>query len=83
MSICRIRSSIGALFGALYAEVKDRLQAAILRRFGLPSRPPGRLKQVDRGLLAVERRAPQEDVWHWPELDGVEPLKLVDRAVAT
>ena len=63
--------------GALYAEVEDRLQAAILRRFGLPSQPPGRLKQVDRGLLAMERRALQDDVWHWPELDGVEPLELV------
>jgi hypothetical protein len=31
---------------------------------------------VDRSLLATERRAFSAETWHWPELDGVEPLDL-------
>jgi hypothetical protein len=34
------------------------------------------LKQVDRALLATERRAVSQVLWDWPELDGVEPLDL-------
>jgi hypothetical protein len=34
------------------------------------------VKRVDRALLATERRAFSAEVWHWPELDEVEPLDL-------
>jgi hypothetical protein len=62
--------------GRLYAEVEERLQNAIWERFGLSSEPPALLKEVDRALLATERRAVAHEAWHWPELDGVEPLDL-------
>jgi hypothetical protein len=62
--------------GRLYAEAEDRLQAAICERFGLPVEPPALLKEVDRALLATERRAVAQVAWDWPELDGVEPLEL-------
>ena len=35
------------------------------------------IKRVDRALLATERRAFSGENWHWPELDGVEPLEIV------
>jgi 5'-nucleotidase len=62
--------------GRLYAEVEERLQAAIWERFGLSPEPPALLKEVDRALLATERRAVAHEAWYWPELDGVEPLDL-------
>jgi hypothetical protein len=62
--------------GRMYAEVEDRLQQAICERFGLPSEPPPLLKQVDRALLATERRSVAHEAWDWPELDGVQPLDL-------
>ena len=62
--------------GALYAEAEDRLQAAICKRFGLPAKPPPALKEIDRTLLATERRAVSQVAWDWPELEGVEPLEL-------
>jgi hypothetical protein len=31
---------------------------------------------VDLSLLASERRAFSAEAWHWPELDGVEPLDI-------
>ena len=62
--------------GRLYAEAEDRLQAAICERFGLPLEPPALLKQVDRELLATERRAVSQVAWDWPELEGIEPLAL-------
>jgi hypothetical protein len=34
------------------------------------------VKQVDRALLATERRDLASIAWHWPELDGFEPLDL-------
>ena len=34
------------------------------------------IKRADRALLATERRAFSAENWHWPELDGVEPLDL-------
>jgi len=34
------------------------------------------VKAVDRALLATERRAFSAEVWHWPELEDVEPLDL-------
>ena len=62
--------------GRLYAEAEDRLQGAICVRFGLPLAPPQLLKEVDRALLATERRAVAHEAWDWPELEGVEPLEL-------
>ena len=34
------------------------------------------IKRADRALLATERRAFSAEDWHWPELEGVEPLDL-------
>jgi hypothetical protein len=62
--------------GRLYAEAEDTLQAAICQRFQLPLAPPALLKEVDRALLATERRAVAQIAWEWPELNGVEPLDL-------
>jgi 5'-nucleotidase len=62
--------------GRLYAAAEDDLQAAILQHFDLPAEPPPLIKQVDRALLATERRAVASEAWHWPELDGFEPLEL-------
>jgi hypothetical protein len=39
-------------------------------------RPPPLLKEIDRSLLATERQLFSSIAWHWPELDGVEPLDL-------
>jgi uncharacterized protein len=62
--------------GRLYRKAEERLQQAILERFGLPPAPPPLLKEVDRALLATERRLFMDVAWHWPELDGVEPLEI-------
>ena len=62
--------------GALYAEIEGPLQAAICERFGLAVSPPPMLKEVDRALLATERRAVSSEAWPWPELAGFEPLEL-------
>ena len=62
--------------GKVYGPVEDRLQAAICERFGLSTAPPPVVKQVDRALLATERRDVASVAWHWPELDGFEPLDL-------
>jgi len=62
--------------GRLYAESEAPLQAAILERFGLPREAPATLKPLDRALLATERRAVAAEAWHWPELDGFDPLDL-------
>lgn len=60
--------------GRLYAEVESGLQQAICKRFGLPLEPPARLKPIDRAVLATERRDLASEAWHWPELEGVQPL---------
>jgi uncharacterized protein len=60
--------------GRLYAAAEDRLQAAICEHFELSPEPPSLVKQVDRALLATERRDLSAIEWHWPELDGFEPL---------
>ena len=62
--------------GRLYAEIERPLQAAICERFGLAEAAPRMLKEVDRALLATERRAVSSEAWPWPELDGFEPLDL-------
>src|SRR5262249_55547179 len=62
--------------GRLYAAAEEGLQAAICERFGLATTPPPLIKEVDRALLATERRAVAQVAWEWPELEGVEPLDL-------
>ncbi len=62
--------------GRFYREAEMLLQAAICRRFALPLDPPASLKAVDRALLATERKAFARVAWHWPELEGAEPLDL-------
>ena len=62
--------------GELYREVEQRLQRTICERFDLPFEPPVALKAVDRSVLATERRELLGVAWHWPELEGVEPVEL-------
>jgi 5'-deoxynucleotidase YfbR-like HD superfamily hydrolase len=65
------RSPLGAAFKAAEAH----LEAAIRDRFGIRADVP-EIKRADRALLATERRVFSAESWHWPELDGVEPLDL-------
>ena len=44
-------------------------------RFAIKTDVP-EIKRADRALLATERRAFSDERWHWPELEGVEPLDL-------
>jgi hypothetical protein len=62
--------------GAVYRPAEQLLQSVICRRFGLPPDPPPGLKSIDRRVLATERRAFSAHAWHWPELDGAEPLDI-------
>jgi hypothetical protein len=65
------RSALGAAF----KEAEDHLEQVIRERFGIKADVP-QIKRVDRALLATERRAFSGESWHWPELEGVEPLDL-------
>src|ERR687898_1550736 len=65
------RSPLGAAFKA----AEDHLEAALRDRFRIKTDVP-EIKRVDRALLATERRAFSAEDWHWPELEGVEPLDL-------
>ncbi len=65
------RSPLGAAFKA----AEDHLEEAIRARFGIKPDVP-EIKRADRALLATERRAFSAENWHWPELEGVEPLDL-------
>jgi hypothetical protein len=65
------RSALGAAF----KEAEKHLEAAIRERFAIKPDVP-EIKRADRALLATERRAFSAERWHWPELDGVEPLEL-------
>jgi 5'-deoxynucleotidase YfbR-like HD superfamily hydrolase len=65
------RSSLGAAFKA----AEETLEQAIRDRFRIKSDVP-EIKRADRALLATERRAFSAETWHWPELEGVEPLDL-------
>jgi 5'-deoxynucleotidase YfbR-like HD superfamily hydrolase len=59
--------------GAAFKEAEDHLEQALAQHFGIR---PGvtEIKRADRALLATERRAFSDEAWHWPELEGVEPL---------
>jgi hypothetical protein len=65
------RSELGSAFKA----AEDDLERVIRDRFGIKADVP-EIKRVDRALLATERRAFSDESWHWPELEGVEPLEL-------
>jgi hypothetical protein len=65
------RSALGAAF----RDAEARLEEAIRDRFGIKAEVP-EIKAVDRALLATERRVFSAEVWHWPELEDVEPLDL-------
>src|SRR5918996_1468305 len=58
--------------GRIYRDAEDRVQEAILRRFGLPLTPPAVVAEIDRAVLAAERRALMVAAWDWPELKGIE-----------
>jgi uncharacterized protein len=65
------RSPLGAAFKA----AEDHLEQAIRARFRIKADVP-EIKRADRALLATERRAFSGETWHWPELEGVEPLDI-------
>jgi hypothetical protein len=65
------RSELGAAFKA----AEDRLEDVLRERFKIKPDVP-EIKRADRALLATERRAFSAEDWHWPELEGVEPLDL-------
>jgi 5'-nucleotidase len=65
------RSPLGAAFKAAEAD----LELAMRARFRIKADVP-EIKRADRALLATERRAFSAETWHWPELEGVEPLDL-------
>jgi 5'-deoxynucleotidase YfbR-like HD superfamily hydrolase len=62
--------------GRLYRASEDRLEEVIRERFGFTGERPPRIKQIDSALLATERAALTMVAWHWPELEGVEPLEI-------
>jgi 5'-deoxynucleotidase YfbR-like HD superfamily hydrolase len=61
--------------GAAFREAEKHLERAIRERFGIRAEVAA-LKPADRALLATERRALSDETWHWPELDGIEPLEI-------
>jgi hypothetical protein len=61
--------------GAAFKEAENHVERAIRDRFGIKPGVP-EIKRADRALLATERRAFSAETWHWPELEGVEPLDL-------
>jgi hypothetical protein len=61
--------------GAAFKEAEQHLEAALAARFRIKADVP-EIKRVDRSLLASERRAFSDERWHWPELEGVEPLDI-------
>jgi 5'-deoxynucleotidase YfbR-like HD superfamily hydrolase len=65
------RSPLGAAFRA----AEEHLERALRERFRIKA-GVAEIKRADRALLATERLAFSADSWHWPELEGVEPLEL-------
>jgi 5'-deoxynucleotidase YfbR-like HD superfamily hydrolase len=61
--------------GAAFKEAEDHLEIALRERFAIKA-DVSEIKRADRALLATERRAFSAEDWHWPELEGVEPLDL-------
>jgi 5'-deoxynucleotidase YfbR-like HD superfamily hydrolase len=67
--------------GAAFKEAEDHLERALRERFRIKPDVP-EIKRADRALLATERRAFSAEDWHWPELEGVEPLDLELQAMS-
>jgi hypothetical protein len=61
--------------GAAFREAEEHLERALRERFRIKPDVP-EIKPADRALLASERRAFSAETWHWPELEGVEPLDI-------
>src|SRR5919107_3053460 len=61
--------------GAAFKQAEEHLERALRERFRIKPDVP-EIKRADRALLATERRAFSAETWHWPELDGVEPVDL-------
>src|SRR5213078_4139061 len=61
--------------GAAFKEAEEHLEQALRAHFAIKAGVP-EIKRADRALLATERRAFSAETWHWPELEGVEPLDL-------
>ena len=61
--------------GAAFKEAENHLEQVLAKHFNIK---PGvtEIKRADRALLATERKALSGENWHWPELDGIEPLDL-------
>jgi hypothetical protein len=62
--------------GRLYREAEEQLETVLRRRFGLIGPAPSSIKEIDRSVLATERASLTMVAWHWPELEGVEPLEI-------
>jgi 5'-deoxynucleotidase YfbR-like HD superfamily hydrolase len=58
----------GTELGRLYCLAEDELQKTVCERFGLPPEPPASVLEIDRALLAAERRVLMVEAWEWPEL---------------
>jgi 5'-deoxynucleotidase YfbR-like HD superfamily hydrolase len=65
--------------GTAFREAEEPLERVIRDRFSIAGSATA-VKRIDRALLATERRAFSAERWHWPELEGVEPLDLELRA---
>jgi 5'-deoxynucleotidase YfbR-like HD superfamily hydrolase len=61
--------------GAAFKEAENHLERALQDHFAIKPGVP-EIKRADRALLATERRAFSAETWHWPELEGVEPVGL-------
>jgi hypothetical protein len=61
--------------GRAFREAEAELEVAIRERFRMRT-DVLEIKRADRELLATERRAFSAESWHWPELEGVEPLDI-------
>ena len=61
--------------GAAFKAAEDHLEQALREHFAIKAGVP-EIKRADRALLACARRAFSAETWHWPELEGVQPLDL-------